>query len=87
MTVRWYLRHALSYQDVEELLAQRGIEGDHVTVFRWVQRFTPLLIDAARPCRHSPQDRWFVCRRDRGRFMVRHCVLLRWSAEDNDATM
>jgi transposase, IS6 family len=32
----------------------------HVTVFRWVQRFTPLLIDAARSCRHAPGDRWFV---------------------------
>jgi transposase-like protein len=60
ITVRWYLRHALSYRDVEELLAERGIEVDHVTVYRWVQRFTPLLIDAARPCRHAPGDRWFV---------------------------
>jgi IS6 family transposase len=33
---------------------------DHVCVYRWVQRFTPLLIDAARPCRHAPGDRWFV---------------------------
>jgi transposase-like protein len=32
----------------------------HVTVFRWVQRFTPLHIDAARPCRHAPGDRWFI---------------------------
>jgi transposase, IS6 family len=32
----------------------------HVTVFRWVQRFTPLLIKAARPCPHAPGDRWFV---------------------------
>jgi IS6 family transposase len=31
-----------------------------VSVYRWVQRFTPLLIDAARPCRHAPGDRWFV---------------------------
>jgi len=31
-----------------------------VTVFRWVQRFAPLLADAARFCRHSPGDRWFV---------------------------
>jgi hypothetical protein len=37
-----------------------AINVDHVTVFRWVQRFTPLLIDAARPCRHAPGDRWFV---------------------------
>ena len=60
VAVRWYLRYGLSYRDVEELLAERGIEVDHVTVYRWVQRFTPLLIDAARPCRHVPGDRWFV---------------------------
>jgi len=57
-TVRWYLRYGLSYRDVEELLAERGITVDHVTVYRWVQRFTALLIDAARPCRHAPGDRW-----------------------------
>jgi transposase-like protein len=48
------------YRDVEELLAERGITVDHVTVYRWVQRFTPLLVDAARPYRHVPGDRWFV---------------------------
>ena len=58
--VRWYLRYGLSYRDVEELLAERGIEVDHVTVYRWVQRFTPLLADAARFSRHAPGDRWFV---------------------------
>nr|WP_007515078.1 IS6 family transposase [Pseudofrankia saprophytica] len=58
--VRWYLRFALSYRDIEELLAERGVDVDHVTVYRWVRRFTPLLIDAARPCRHSPGDRWFT---------------------------
>jgi IS6 family transposase len=60
LAVRWYLRYGLSYRDVEELLAERGIEVDHVTIYRWVQRFTPLVIDAARPCRHSVGDRWFV---------------------------
>jgi transposase, IS6 family len=62
LAVRWYLRYGLSYRDVEELLAERGIEVDHVTLFRWVQRFTLLLIDAARPClnRGPPGDRWFV---------------------------
>ena len=60
VAIRWYLRYALSYRDVEELLAERGMIVDHVTVYRWVQRFTPLLIDAARPCRHAPGDRWFV---------------------------
>ena len=60
LAVRWYLRFGLSYRDLEELLAERGIDVDHVTLFRWVQRFTPLLIDAARPCRHSVGVRWFV---------------------------
>lgn len=58
LTVRWYLRYNLSYRDLEELLAERGIEVDHVTLYRWVQRFTPLLIDAARPCRHAVGRRW-----------------------------
>jgi transposase-like protein len=58
--VRWYLRYNLSYRDVEELLVERGVEVDHVTVFRWVQRFTPLLADAARFARHSPGGRWYV---------------------------
>jgi transposase-like protein len=60
VAVRWYLRYGLSYRDVEELLAEGGVELDHVTVYRWVQRFTPLLADAARFARHSPGDRWFV---------------------------
>jgi transposase-like protein len=49
MAVRWYLRYGLSYRDIEELLAERGISVDHVTVYRWVQTFTTEFIDAARP--------------------------------------
>jgi transposase-like protein len=60
VAVRWYLRFNLSYRDAEELLVERGVEVDHVTVYRWVQRFTPLLADAARFCRHAPGDRWYV---------------------------
>jgi hypothetical protein len=52
LAVRWYLRYGLSYRDVEELLAERGVQVDHVSVFRWVQRFTPLLAEVARACRH-----------------------------------
>ena len=60
VAVRWYLRFGVSYRDVEELLAERGVEVDHVTLSRWVRRFTPLLAEAARPCRHAVGDRWFV---------------------------
>jgi transposase-like protein len=60
LAVRWYLRFGLSYRDVEELLAERGVAVDHVSIDRWVLRFMPLLIDAARPCRHGVGDRWHV---------------------------
>ena len=39
LAVGWYLRFSLSYRDVEELLAERGLHADHVTVWRWVQRY------------------------------------------------
>jgi len=65
LAVRWYLRFGLSYRDVEELLAERGIQVDHVTIFRWVQRFTPLLAEAARPwpswCRRPLAGRRDLC--------------------------
>jgi transposase-like protein len=60
LAVRWYLRFALSYRDVEELLTERGVQVDHVTVYRWEHRFTPLLAEATRPCRHAVGDRWQV---------------------------
>ena len=41
--VRWYLRYSLSLRDVEELLVERGLEADHTTIWRWVQRYGPEL--------------------------------------------
>ena len=41
--VRWYLRYSLSFRDVEELLSERGLEADHTTIWRWVQRYGPEL--------------------------------------------
>ncbi|KJE19485.1 hypothetical protein FF36_06227 [Frankia torreyi] len=43
LAVRWYLRYSLSYRDLEELLAEHGIVVDHVTIYRWVRRFTWLV--------------------------------------------
>ena len=60
LAVCWYLRYELSYRDIAELLVERGIEVDHVTIYRWVYRFTLLLIEVARSCRHGVGDRWFV---------------------------
>lgn len=46
--VRWYVRYSLSYRDVEELLAERGVKVDHSTINRWVVRYAPLLAAEAR---------------------------------------
>ncbi len=39
---------SLAYRDLEGLLAERGVDVDHVSIYRWVIRFTPLVIDAYR---------------------------------------
>ena len=39
LCVRWYLRYSLSYRDLEEMMAERGLTVDHVTIWRWVQRY------------------------------------------------
>jgi IS6 family transposase len=41
LCVRWYCRYQLSYRDVEEMMKERGLNVDHSTVFRWVQRYAP----------------------------------------------
>ena len=41
--VRRHLRYSLSLRDVEELLVERGLEADHTTIWRWVQRYGPEL--------------------------------------------
>ena len=43
MGVRWYLAYSLSYRNVEELMAERGVEVDHSTVQRWVIKYAPEL--------------------------------------------
>jgi len=57
LAVRWYLRYGLSYRDVEDSSPSAASKFDHVTIYRWVQRFTPMLIDAARPCLWGPNIR------------------------------
>ena len=53
--VRWYLQFPISYRDLERMLADRGVEVDHTTLYRWVQRFAPELEKRMRrhlrPCR------------------------------------
>ena len=41
LNVRWYLKYALSYRNLEEMMAERGVEVDHTTIMRWVHQYSP----------------------------------------------
>src|ERR1700736_6100300 len=60
LAVGWYLRFSLSYRDVEELLAERGLRADHVTVWRWVQRYGPEMEQRLRRRLKPTNDSWRV---------------------------
>src|SRR5947208_8540917 len=55
-----YLRFTLSYRDVEELLAERGLEVSYETVRRWVLKFGPGFARRLRRSRPQPSDRWHL---------------------------
>jgi putative transposase len=55
-----YLRFTLSYRDVEDLLAERGLEVSYETVRRWVLKFGPAIARQLRRCRPRPSDRWHL---------------------------
>ncbi len=39
--VRWYCKYGISYREPQEMLAERGVNVDHTTLYRWVQRYAP----------------------------------------------
>jgi transposase, IS6 family len=58
--VRWYLRSALSYRDLVERMRERGLQVDHTTLSRWVQRYAPELEKRCRPHRKRTTGSWRV---------------------------
>jgi transposase-like protein len=60
LCIRWYLRYALSYRDLEELILERGLHIDHTTIFRWVQAYVPELEQRCRPHLKACADSWKV---------------------------
>ena len=60
LCVRWYLRYALSYRDLEEMMSERGLNVVHMTIYRWVQRFAPLLDKRLRLHLKKSNDSWRV---------------------------
>ncbi len=60
LCVRWYLRYSLSYRDLEEMMVERGLQVDHTTIYRWVQRYAPELEKRVRPQLKQTNDSWRV---------------------------
>ena len=60
LCVRWYLRYSLSYRDLEEMMAERCLSVDHVTIWRWVQHYAPILNQRLRHELRQPNRSWRV---------------------------
>jgi transposase-like protein len=60
LCIRWYLRYSLSYRDLRELMAERLLSVDHTTVWRWVQRYAPILNQRIRRELRRPNRSWRV---------------------------
>ncbi len=58
--MRWYLRYALSYRDLKEMMGERGLAVDHTTIFRWVQRYAPEMDKRCRPYLNTTNDSYRV---------------------------
>ena len=58
--VRWCLRYSLSYRDLAEMTAERGLSVDHSTIFRWVQDYAPEIDKRTRPYLKATNDSWRV---------------------------
>lgn len=56
----WYLRYPLSYQNLEEMMSERGLTIDHTTVYRWVQAYAPELDKRCRIHLKTTNDSWRV---------------------------
>ena len=60
LCVRWYLRYSLSYCDLEEMMAERGLSVNHVSIWRWVQHYGPILNQRLRRELRHPNRSWRV---------------------------
>src|SRR5260370_36019420 len=58
LCVRWYLRYSLSYWDLEEMMAERGLKLDHSTIARWVLAYAPELEKRVKPQLKATTDSW-----------------------------
>jgi transposase, IS6 family len=81
LCVRWYLRYSLSYRDLEEMMAERGLKVNHSTISRWVQAYAPELEKRVKPQLKPTNDSWRV---DETYIKVKGQWLYQYRAVDSD---
>ena len=81
LCTRWYLRYGLSYRDLEEMMAERGLQGDHSTIARWVLAYAPELEKRVKPLLKPTNDSWKV---DETSIKVKGEWLYQYRAVDSD---
>jgi IS6 family transposase len=58
LNVRWYLKYPLSYRNLEEMMAERGVKVDHTTIMRWVHQYSPEIEKKVRRYLKPTNDSW-----------------------------
>jgi len=81
LCLRWYLRYSLSYRDLEEMMAERGLKVDHSTIARWVLAYAPELEKRVKPQLKATNDSWKV---DETYIKVKGEWLYQYRAVDSD---
>src|SRR5271157_4861131 len=81
LCVRWYVRYALSYRDLEEMMRERGLSVDHSTIYRWVQHYAPEIDKRCRPHLKATNDSWRV---DETSIKVRKTWMYLYGAVDSE---
>jgi len=81
LCLRWYLRYSLSYRDLEEMMAERGLKVDHSTIARWVLAYAPELEKRVKPQLKPTNDSWKV---DETYLKVKGEWLYQYRAVDSD---
>ena len=85
-SVYWYLRYSMSDRDIEKLMHERGVNIDHSTVQRWVNKYTGMLVDAFRKKEKTVGKSW---RMDETYIKVKEkwCYLYRAVDKENNTTL
>ena len=60
----FYVRYTVSYRDLEEIMAERGVNVDHATLNRWVAKYSPPIADNARRRKTAVDRSWRMPSRD-----------------------